>query len=881
MPLASGERLGSYEIVAQLGAGGMGEVYRARDSKLKREVAIKVLPADVANDRERLARFQREAEVLASLNHPHIAHVYGIEDNALVMELVEGDDLSQRIARGAIPIDEALPIAKQIAEALEAAHDAGIIHRDLKPANIKVRPDGTVKVLDFGLAKALDQGLGIGDQGSGHLANSPTITSPAMTMRGVILGTAAYMAPEQAKGKVVDKRADIWAFGCVLYEMLTAARTFEGEDATDTIAALITKEPDWTKLPSSTTAGMRRVLQRCLVKDRKHRLRDIGDALHDLTDTTTPIAVAAASAPRPSRLGYLIAGAAVAVAALLAYPALLHWQESAPALKPMRLTIEAPPPVVRMLSPAISPDGGSIVFGAVAPNGVPELWIRRMDDVASTRITGVTATSGTPFWSPDGQSVAFPARGDLVVRDLSSNSSRVIARLDTTLAGVSRFMGSWSAEGGIIYGIGNNLYRIVEGQEPKLLVFEGIPKSAENRFPVFLPDGRHFLFLSGQGGGVSHIYSATVDGGTAKQLFPAMSQAVYTEPAPGQGHVLFVRDNNLMAQRFSLGSMATEGEAYIIASDVPLYSAELVGMGRAQFSASPNGVVVYVSQPNPVMPTLSWFDRAGNEVGTVGEPAMYFGPRIAPDGRHVAVIRLDPQTRFGDVYVIDPQGASQRLTFDPANELQPVWTPDGIYVIYSSHRNGKSQLYRKHADGSGNEDLLYESDYSLSPDDVSADGMFVVFRESHPATSNDLWVLPLDGSGKARPIVKTDADEPRARFSPDGKLVTYMADGIPYAISFPDLASKWQVSAGGNVPQWRRDGKEIYYQTQQGLVARPVLQTAPLQLGPPVGLFRPVASPRGSFFHASADGERFLLVTEPPQPDLLRYYVAVDWMKPR
>jgi serine/threonine protein kinase/Tol biopolymer transport system component len=876
MPLASGQRLGSYEIVAPLGAGGMGEVYRARDSKLKREVAIKVLPADVANDRERLARFQREAEVLASLNHPHIAHVYGIEENALVMELVDGDDLSQRISRGPIPIDEALLIAKQIAEALEAAHDAGIVHRDLKPANIKLRDDGTVKVLDFGLAKALAQDLKTA--GPQDLVNSPTITSPAMTMRGVILGTAAYMAPEQAKGKVVDKRADIWAFGCVLYEMLTGARAFEGEDATDTIAAVITKEPDWTKLPASTTVGMRRVLQRCLVKDRKHRLRDIGDALHDLMDTTTPIAVANASASRTSRVGYLIAGIAVAAAAALAYPAVLHWRESAPALKPMRLAIEAPPSVLRMLSPAISPDGRSILFGAVAPNGAPELWIRRMDDVAATRI-GVTGSSGTPFWSPDGQSAAFPVGRDLVVRDLSSNSSRVIARLDTTLAGVARFMGSWSAEGGIIYGIGNNIYRIVEGQEPTLLTIGGIAKSAENRFPVFLPDGRHFLFLSGETGGASHIYSASIDGGPARQLFPATSQAVYTEPAPGQGHVLFVRNGNLMAQRFSLGSMATEGEPYTVATNVPLYSAELVGMGRAQFDVSRDGILAYVAQPNPVLPTVSWYDRTGKEIGTVGEPALYFGPRMAPDGKRVAVIRLDPQTRLGDVHVIDEHGASQRLTFDPANELQPVWTPDGVFVIYSSHRNGKSQLYRKRSDGSGNEELLYESDYSLAPDDVSADGAFVVFRESHPATSNDLWVLPLDGSGKARPIVKTEADEPRARFSPDGKLVTYMAGGT-YAISFPDLTSKWQVSPEGNVPQWRRDGKEIYYQTRQGVVAQPVLNTKPLQLGKPIALFRPVATPRGSFFHASADGQRFLLVTEPPQPDLLRYYVAMAWMKP-
>jgi serine/threonine protein kinase/Tol biopolymer transport system component len=885
MPLATGQRIGAYEIISAIGAGGMGEVYRARDSKLKREVAIKVLPADVANDRERLARFQREAESLAALNHPHIAHVYGIEDNALVMELVKGEDLSQRIARGPIPIDETLSIAKQIAEAMEAAHDAGIIHRDLKPANIKVRDDGTVKVLDFGLAKAAERLEGDGSsRRQDELANSPTITSPAMTMRGVILGTAAYMAPEQAKGKAVDKRADIWAFGCVLYEMLTGKRAFEGEDATDTIAALITKEPDWAKLPAGTPAGLRRLVHLCLVKDRKHRLRDIGDAHHELSDTAAPIAPAIQTRPS-SRLGFAIATVAVIAAAVLAYPALQHWREPARVPRPMRFTIDAPEQTQRVLSQQVSPDGQSLLFSTVSVVGRRGVWIRRFDEMTAMAIPEVLAPSGGAFWSPDGRSFAYPSRTGLAVYDLETKSSREVARFSTTLSGMTRFFGTWSAESGIVYGVGPNIYRVAEGEAPTAITFNDLPKNADNRFPLFLPDGRHFLFLSGDFG-ASTLRVGSVEGGTSKALFRAESQAAYTEPAPGRGHLMFVRDGNLMAQPFSLTAMQAQGEPYIVVPDVPVFTAEFVGTGRGLFSVSRDGLLVCVSEPNPALPRLAWFDRAGKEVGTIGEPAFYFGPRIAPDGRHVAVSQLDPRTRLGDIYVIDERGASQRLTFDPANDLQPVWMPRGDAVIYGSQRNGKSQLYRKLADGSGTEELLYESEYSLSPDDVSADGKLVVFRETHPITQNDLWLLPLDGSGKARPIMNTSIDEPRARFSPDGKLMTYIggeSTNVPSAISFPDLKSKWQIGPLGSLPQWRRDGKEIYYQSgpRASLVARPVLSTIPLRLGEVIPLFEPPSGPRGSFYHVSADGKRFLFAVDPPQPDLSRYHVAIDWMKPQ
>ena len=881
MSVSSGDRIGPYDVIAKLGEGGMGEVYRAHDSRLKRDVAIKVLPADVAHDRERLARFQREAEVLAALNHPHIAHVYGIEAGALVMELVDGEDLSRRLARGAIPLDEALAVAQQIADALEAAHEAGIIHRDLKPANIKLTGDGTVKVLDFGLAKALD------NTGSApQLANSPTITSPAMTMHGVILGTAAYMAPEQAKGKPVDKRADIWAFGCVLYEMLTGCRAFDGDDVTDMIAAVVSKEPDWSKLPASTPHHVRRVLQRCLVKDRRQRLRDIGDARHDLLDPSLAAGIVVTGSRAP---GWALALAAIGLLAAMAlvYPAMQHWREQSARPQAIRATIDAPPQTARLLSPEISPDGQSLLFSALSQGSpVPRVWIRRFDEAIARPIEGVAA-QGSPFWSPDGRSFCYPSRGGLMVYDLSTSSSRVVAKFGSTLGGLARFLGTWSREHGIVYGLNSRIFQLSDNGESRPIQFEGLAANSDNRFPVFLPDGRHLLFLSGVEGEQAFIHVAAIDGTGVRRLIPADSQGVYVEPSPGRGHLLFIKGGALMAQPFDVRSMEVRGSPDMIAGDVPVYAAEFLGTGRGHFAASHEGLVVFAVQPSAIVSKLTWFDRSGTELGTIGEPALYFAPRIAPDGRRVAVGRLDPRTRLGDIHVLGDQGSDVRLTFAPGNEFLPVWTPDGEFVIYGAQQGPRARLLRKRADGSGGDEVLHESDYSLAPDDVSADGKYVVFRESHPVTQNDLWVLPLDGSGKARPILNTPTDEPRARFSPDGKIVTFIADGSrgtsqPFALSFPDLESKWQISeAPGNVPQWRRDGKEIVYQSARPpqLVSHAVLSTTPFRLGERVVLFPAPLTPRGSFFHATGDMQRFLFSVEPPPAEEPRYQVVAGWMK--
>jgi serine/threonine protein kinase len=501
-----GQRIGPYDVLAKLGEGGMGEVYRARDSKLKREVALKVLPADVAGDRDRLARFQREAEVLAALNHPNIAHIHGLEEahstTALVMELVEGEDLAERIARGSLPIDEAIAIAKQIADALEAAHEQGIIHRDLKPANVKVRPDGTVKVLDFGLAKALQDPKTSSPQ---DLSASPTITSPAMTMRGVILGTAAYMSPEQAKGKAVDKRTDIWAFGCVLYEMLSGTRAFEGEDVTDTIAAVVTREPDWSRLPASTPAAVRRSLARCLAKDRKHRLRDIGDAHHELTDDAQ-----GANAPSPvptARAAWMATAAAGLAAVLLAIPAISHFRETAPAERALRLTIDAPANAVRLLGPEISPDGRSVGFASIgSSSSAPQLWIRRLDESAPAPVPGPIFVNGSHFWSPDSRAIAALTREGLLHLDLATGGTRILTPARSTMVGLAQFSGTWGPDGVILYGLGGTIHRVSEhGGDSSPVALEGLAPGAESRFPVFLPGGRRFPLPRAGSGPVVHL----------------------------------------------------------------------------------------------------------------------------------------------------------------------------------------------------------------------------------------------------------------------------------------------------------------------------------------------------------------------------------------
>jgi serine/threonine protein kinase len=668
LSLTPGTRLGVYEVTAQIGEGGMGQVYRATDTKLKRQVAIKILPPSLAADPDRLARFQREAEVLASLNHPNIAAIHGLEETggitALVMELVEGDDLSQRIARGAIPIDEALPIAKQIAEALEAAHEQGIIHRDLKPANIKVRPDGTVKVLDFGLAKAMELPSAM----SPSVSQAPTITTPAMTQAGMILGTAAYMSPEQARGKAVDKRADIWAFGAVLYEMLTAQRAFGGEDVSEVLSRVLQREPEWAALPAGLPPTLVVYLKRCLHRDLKQRIGDMHDvrlALEGAFETASPQTTApTTSAPSGGRLVWVAALAVAAVVILaLAIPTVRHLRETPP--PETRVEINTPA-TDEPGSFALSPDGQQIVFVA-SGDGASRLWVRSLATTTAQPLAG-TEGATLPFWSPDSRSIAFFAGGALKRLDLGGGAPQILAPATNGLGG------TWNADGVIVFAPSRTmpLMRVSVTGSPAVAVTTLGPQQTGHVAPSFLPDGRRFLFFQRGGLDGAGIYLGTLDTNVSTQLTPAAGSGVLLP----SGWLLWVRagTQTLVAQRLDVDKAALAGEPVTVADGVAV---DLNANLNAAVSVAASGLVAYrmgtVGQRQ-----LTWFDRLGTAQGTVGDPdATLSNPRVSPDGRRVVVERTAQGN--ADLWLLDGTRTS-RFTFDSATDYRPVWSPDGTRI---------------------------------------------------------------------------------------------------------------------------------------------------------------------------------------------------------
>jgi Tol biopolymer transport system component len=785
----------------------MGEVYRATDSNLKRPVAIKVLPAAMASDADRLARFQREAEVLAALNHPNIGAIYGLEKTpdltALVMELVDGDDLSVHIARGAMPVADALPIAKQIADALEAAHEQGIIHRDLKPANIKVRADGTVKVLDFGLAKAMDPA----GAASGDAMRSPTLTARA-TQMGMILGTAAYMAPEQARGRSVDKRADIWAFGVVLFEMLTGTRAFPGDDITDTLAAVVRAEPDWNLLPKDLSPTLAVFLRRCLHKDPKQRIGDIHDvrlALDGAFDTpqaqtTTP----AASSMPSARLAWLAFAVALLGTIALAIPAVRHLREAPPAA-PIETRVDiVTPGVANSGSFALSPDGRQIVFIA-SGDGAPRLWLRSL---AATTAQPLAGTEGAtfPFWSPDSRSLGFFADDKLKRLDLGAGAPQSLA---TVIAGRG---GAWNAEGIMLFAPNTMgpLFRIAaSGGQPA-----AVPTSNPQphyRHPSFLPDGHRFLFFEYGSPDTSGIYLGSLDSPETTRVTASDSRGFYLSP----GWLLWLRGQALVAQRLDLEHRALTGDLITLADPVGIDTTAAMAA-----SVSAGGLVAYRTGGTDRR-QLSWFDRAGNAVGVVGEPdaSAPLAPELSPDGRRIALDRTVGGNR--DVWLMDLAGDGlTRFTFDAALDGFPVWSPDGARIVFESKRKGGSwDLWIKASSGAATEELLLETPNDEWPYDWSSDGRFLLYRVTDPTTGPDVWALPMTGADRKPVLVANTAGaENAAQFSPDGRLVAYETnESGRFEIvvqTFPEPGGKWQLStAGGRQPRWRADGKELYFIT--------------------------------------------------------------------
>ncbi len=865
MTLTPGTRLGPFEILSSLGEGGMGAVYRARDTKLGREVAIKVLLPAVAHDADRLARFQREAQLLAALNHPNIAHLHGIEESsgvtALVMELVEGEDLSQRIARGAIPLDEALPIARQIAEALEAAHEQGIIHRDLKPANIKVRPDGTVQVLDFGLAKAME---GVGGAGA---ANSPTLSLHA-TQAGMILGTAAYMSPEQAAGKPVDKRSDLFSFGVVLLEMLTGRRVFDGESVSHVLASVLKDEPDWTTLPANTPAPIRRLLRRCLEKDRKRRLDSASAARLEIDDALTAPAADASSAgvaastssARGTRLAWAVAAVAVLAAAGLAVPAVRHLREAPPDAPPETRLDIVTPAGRDPLAFALSPDGRQLVFVA-AGDGASRLWLRSLSTTTAQPLPGTEGAS-FPFWAPDSRAVAFFADGQLKRLDLGGGAPRALA------AAPSGRGGSWNADGVLLFAptIGSPLFRVAAAGGDAAPVTT-LDRQDSHRWPVFLPDGRHFLFYARGGPDTGGIHLGTLDAGAPTRLTAADTAGTYLpagavrDGGPGgaealrEGGWLLWRAGTLVAQRLDLARRALTGDPVTLADAVA--SDETFSRSAAAVSAT--GLVAYRAG-SASRRQLTWVDRTGKVLGTLGAPdeGTLLNPRVAPDGRRVAVQRTVQGNT--DLWLLDGARTS-RLTFDAGADRGPIWSPDGRRLVFDSDRTGVQDLYGKDASGAGVEARLVASAQTKTATDWSADGRFLLYISFDPQTGGDLWAQEMDPStGAARAgrapgtVLRTPFSELGGRFSPDGRWVAYQSNAsgqweiyvrpwtLPAAAgaAAPAPSAQWQVStAGGIHPSWRADGQALYYLGPDGaLMAAPVTtRGTALEPGTPVALF--------------------------------------------
>ena len=874
-------------------------MYRATDATLGRQVAIKILPDAFASDPERMARFEREAKTLASLNHPNIGAIYGFEKSggthALVMELVDGDDLSQRIARGAIPLDEALPIAKQIAEALEAAHEQGIIHRDLKPANIKVRPNGTVKVLDFGLAKAMEPAAG----SSPGLSMSPTITTPAMTQAGMMLGTAAYMSPEQARGTAVDKRADVWAFGVMLWEMLTGKRLFEGATVSDTLAAVLKTEPQWSALAPATPAAIRRLLRRCLEKDRKRRLDSAADARLEIEDGLTApsapegVAASATSSALGGRLAWMTSIAAVAVLGMivLAVPTIRHLRETLPAAAPVQFTV-VPPENTSFGGPAeggtgiatqvaMSPDGRNIVFVAGARPAY-QIWLRPVAALAARPIPG-TEGGTFPFWSPDSRFIGFFAAGKLKKVQIAAGPPIVLCDAPSGRGG------SWSRDNVILFSpssaAGTGLLRVSSAGGEPAVVTTVDPATGEtnHRWPHFLPDGRHFFYTASTGPCCPASKPSTIRIGSldpadaAITLLQAESSVSYAS-----GHVLFARDETLMAQPFDPVTRQPKGDAFPLAEHVSREGSRYVGA-----SVSENGTLVYARGGSLVAQQLTWFDRAGRALATLGEAAPYGNFALSPDERRVAVTLGTGSPENQDIWIVDiARNVRSRLTVDPGPDGSPVWSPDGTRIAFGSQRSGKFSLRQKLINGTAADESLLESSGGITPSSWSADGRFIAYTLATGTfpPKLDAWVLPLFGDRKPFPLAQTEFDETSGVFSPDGQWVAYTSNeaGQPnvYVQPFLRAGGKYQVSRdGGFQPVWRADGKELFYLGADGtMMAVPIDASGQFDAGVSQALIPTYALTIISPTYAvTKDGKRFLLNARPQQSSVAPLTVVVNW----
>jgi len=875
LSLAPGTRLGSFRIAALVGAGGMGEVYRARDTKLDRDVAIKVIPASFAADPDRLARFEREAKVLASLSHPNIAHVHGFEQadglHALVMELVDGEDLSVRISRGPLSFADGLTIARQIADALDAAHDKGIVHRDLKPANVMITADGGVKVLDFGLAKpALDEA------GADGLTHSPTAiglgTREGVTREGVLLGTAAYMSPEQARGRIVDKRTDIWAFGCLLYEMLSGRAAFGRDTLSDTIASIIEGAPDWSALPKATTPSVKRLIERCLQKDPKRRLRDIGDARAELEDAHAVDQIARPSPSAPAGNRILWAGVGALVAALAIGGAWFALRAPARTVNAVRLSVI--PPTGTTFTPrditehpqfALSPEGDRLAVVAGAAGDRQRIWIRSLETGATQPVPGTDGASG-PFWAADGKGLAFQAEGKLKRVSLDGAAPQTLAEQSFDVS-----TGAWNSDGVIMFSGGNggafDSVRATGGAVTRVTTLDPKRQETAHRWPQFLPDGRFIFFAGSTIPENAGIYLGSLGSRSTTQLLRTLTNAAFIEP----GYLLFEQNGVLTRQRLDLGSGTLVGAPEPVGDAI----VGLRGPSYLPISTARNGTVAFWTAP--LTPSdIVWVDRTGRVMTTVATGGRYDSLSLSPDGTKLLATQRT-NSNDNEMWLFDAAtgSSSSRVTFSRGVARFGVWGPGGGDVVFSmGSTGGGQQIFRKPASGAGEEVIIpgIARHYAVFPDDWSRDGRWLLYVVASERAF-DVWSLDVMQQ-KAEPVLQSPANEVQPRLSPNGKWLAYASDETGtwevYVRGFGATQGRWQISRGGGTqPVWRGDGRELFYLALDG-VLKAVTVGEGMQPASPQPLFKTTLpnalAPFRTSYAVASDGQRFLLNSLRPNP---------------
>ncbi|HXG56162.1 MAG TPA: protein kinase [Vicinamibacterales bacterium] len=882
MTFPAGTKIGRYEIVSLVGAGGMGEVYRARDPQLGRDVAIKVLPAVFSSDPDRLSRFEQEAQAAGALNHPNILSIYDVTTHAgspcVVSELLEGETLRERLTGAALPSRKAIDFALQVAHGLAAAHEKGIVHRDIKPENLFITRDGRVKILDFGLAKLIEAAVE-------SAAQTSLPTRRAHTDPGAVMGTVGYMSPEQLRGLPIDPRTDIFSFGAVLYEMLSGRRAFGGTSAADTISAILKEDPpELSGTSKDINAGVDRVVRRCLEKNREERFHSASDlafALEALSGTqssgtaTVAATVAATDASwlrreRLNRVGWI--AAALFLVSTLAL-AVLHFGRPEPLRETMRFSLPVPEKGGYGDGLTLAPDGQSVAFVAIGGGGVTSLWVRSLDSTVARELAGTEGAS-LPFWSPDSRFIGFFTGNKLKKIEASGGPSQSLADITDGARG-----GAWGPDGTILFtpGYVSPLHRVPASgaaAATPATAFDASRKQTSHRWPSFLPDGRHFLYFSrATQKEAEGIYVGSLDSKASQFILNTSQLASYAPAMPGSatGHLLFMRDKTLVAQPFDTRALQLSGEPFAVADGVLSYPGESGPTAYAAFSASMNGHLAYLTGKESLS-QMGWFDRKGIFLGPVVPPGDYHEPSLSPDGKRIVFGREDKDS--SDLWLLDVARGTPmtKFTFDPAPDVCPLWSPDGSRIIFSSSRGGMQQLYQKVSSGGGTDEVLLRTNHNAFADGwaTTKEGSFILYETESVKTRYDLYVLPLFGDRKPVPFLQTEFNETHAQFSPDGRWVVYTSDesgrAEVYVRSFPVSGGQWQVSTnGGDQAQWRGDGRELFYLTpDKKLMAVPVTPGVSFETGVHVALFATRVPTTGhtddrNNYVPAADGQRFLI----------------------